>query len=67
MEEAVSRYADALVSLAKEEGKLEQYKFAVLSMSETLRLNPELLKYLKSYFVNEAEKNKVIDEFTRDF
>ena len=67
MEEVVSRYADALVSLAKEEGKLEQYKFAVLSMSETLRLNPELLKYLKSYFVNEAEKNKVIDEFTRDF
>ena len=67
MEESVSRYADALVSLAKEEGKLEQYKFAVLSMSETLRLNPELLKYLKSYFVSEVDKNKVIDEFTKDF
>ena len=67
MEEVVSRYADALVSLAKEEGKLEQYKFAVLSMSETLKLNPELLKYLKSYFVKEEDKNKVIDEFTKDF
>ena len=67
MEEAVSRYADALVSLAKEEGKLEQYKFAVLSMSETFKLNPELLKYLKSYFVKEEDKNKVVDEFTKDF
>ncbi len=67
MEEAVSRYAEALVSIAKEEGKLEQYKFAVLSMSETFKLNPELLKYLKSYFVKEEDKNKVIDEFTKDF
>ena len=67
MEEAVSRYADALVSLAKEEGKLEQYKFAVLSIAETFKLNPELLKYLKSYFVKEEDKYKVIDDFTKDF
>ena len=67
MEEAVSRYADALVSLAKEEGKLEQYKLAVLSILETFRLNPELLKFLKSYFVKEEDKNKVIDEFSKDF
>lgn len=67
MEEAVSRYADALVSLAKEESKLEQYKLAVLSISETFRLNPELLKFLKSYFVKEEDKNKVIDEFSKDF
>ena len=67
MEEAVSRYADALVSLAKDEGKLEQYKFAVLSIAETFKLNPELLKYLKSYFVKEEDKYKVIDDFTKDF
>ena len=67
MEEAVSRYADALVNLAKEEGKLEQYKFAVLSTAETFKLNPELLKYLKSYFVKEEDKYKVIDDFTKDF
>lgn len=67
MEEAVSRYAAALVSLAKEEGKLEEYKLAVLSMKETFAQNPELLKLLKSYFVCEENKNKVIDELTKDF
>ena len=67
MEEAVSRYSAALVSLAKDEGKLEQYKFAVLSIQETFNINPELLKYLKSYFVTESDKNRVIDELSKDF
>lgn len=67
MEEAVSRYSAALVSLAKDEGKLEQYKFAVLSIQETFNINPELLKYLKSYFVTESDKNRVIDEISKDF
>ena len=67
MEEAVSRYSAALVSIAKDEGKLEQYKFAVLSIQETFNINPELLKYLKSYFVTENDKNKVIDELSKDF
>ena len=67
MEEAVSRYSAALVSLAKDEGKLEQFKFAVLSIQETFNINPELLKYLKSYFVTESDKNRVIDELSKDF
>ena len=44
MDEVVSRYANALVSIAKEEQKLEQYKLAVLSMRETFATNPELMK-----------------------
>ena len=67
MEEVVSRYASALVSLAKEEQKLEQYKIAVLSIKETLNQNPELLKLLKSYFVSEKDKNQVVDELTKEF
>ena len=67
MEEAVSRYAAALVSIAKEEQKLEQYKLAVLSMRETFASNPELLKLLKSYFVSNESKEKVIDELTKEF
>ena len=67
MEEAVSRYASALVSIAKEEQKLEQYKIADLSIKETLNQNPELLKLLKSYFVSEENKNQVIDELTKEF
>ena len=67
MEEAVSRYAAALVSIAKEEQKLEQYKLAVLSMRETFASNPELLKLLKSYFISNESKEKVIDELTKEF
>lgn len=67
MEEVVSRYASALVSIAKDEEKLEQYKLAVLSIQETFKLNPELLKFLKSYFVTEEDKGKVIDELVKDF
>ncbi len=67
MQEVVSRYASALVSIAKEEKKLEQYKIAVLSVKETFDSNPEVLKFLKSYFVNNNDKNKVIDELTKEY
>ena len=67
MEEAVSRYAAALVSIAKEEQKLEQYKLSVLSMRETFATNPELLKFLKSYFVTNENKEKVVEELTKEF
>ena len=67
MEEAVSRYAAALVSIAKEEQKLEQYKLAVLNIRETFTTNPELLKCLKSYFVTNEKKEQVIDELTKEY
>ena len=67
MNEVVSRYADALVSIAKEEQKLEQYKLAVLSMKETFDENPEILKYLKSYFVSNEDKEKMVEELTKGF
>jgi len=67
MEDAVSRYASALVSIAKDEQKLEQYKLAVLSMKETFDQNPEILKYLKSYFVSNEDKNKILDELCEKF
>ena len=67
MVEVVSRYANALVSIAKEENKLEQYKFAVLSLKETFDNNPEVLKLLKSYFVTNENKDLVVDELTKEF
>ena len=67
MNEVASRYASALVSIAKEEQKLEQYKLAVLSVKETFDQNPEVLKLLKSYFVNNIEKEKTVDELTKGF
>ena len=67
MDDAVSRYASALVSLAKEEQKLEQYKLAVLSVKETFDQNPEVLKLLKSYFVSNENKEQVVEELTKGF
>ena len=67
MDEVASRYASALVSLAKEEQKLEQYKLAVLSVKEVFDQNPEILKLLKSYFVDDESKETVVDELTKDF
>ena len=67
MNEVASRYAAALVSIAKEEQKLEQYKLAVLSIKETFDSNPEVLKLLKSYFVSDENKAQVADELTKEF
>ena len=67
MEETVSRYAAALVSIAKEEQKLEQYKLAVLSMKEVFDQNPEVLKLLKSYFISNIDKDKVVEELTKEY
>ena len=67
MDEVVSRYANALVSIAKEEQKLEQYKLAVLSMRETFATNPELMKFLKSYFVRNENKQQVVEDLTKEF
>lgn len=61
MEEVASRYAAAIVSIAKDENKLEQYKLAILEVEALFESNPEVLKFLKSYFVKASEKNSVID------
>ena len=61
MEEVASRYAAAIVSIAKEENKLEQYKLAILDMQTLFESNPDLLKFLKSYFVKASEKYSVIE------
>lgn len=67
MESIATRYSAAVVSIAKQEAKLEQYKFAVLSMSNLFANNPKLFKFLKSYSVKDEEKEKVIDEITKEF
>ena len=67
MEEIASRYASALVSIAKEEGKLSEYKSAVLDLQEILTSNDELFKFLKSYFVKTNDKEKAIDEMCKAY
>lgn len=67
MDEIASRYASALVSIAKDEQKLNEYKLAALSMEEYLNANPEVFKYLKSYFVKPEEKEQIIGEITKPY
>lgn len=67
MNEVASRYASALVSIAKEENKLEEYKLAILSVKNYLDANPELFKFLKSYFVKDEQKVLVIEDLTKSF
>ena len=66
MESVASRYAQALVSIAKQEGKLNEYKVASLTMQEIFNAQPKVFKFLKSYFVKDENKEKVIDDLTKD-
>lgn len=67
MEEVASRYASALVSIAKEENKLNEYKLAALSLEEFLSANLEVFKYLKSYFVKPEDKEGLVEEITKPY
>ena len=67
MESQISKYASAIVSIAKEEKKCEQYKSAFLSLLDTFKDNPEVMKYLESYFVSDDDKFKIIDELAKPY
>ena len=61
MESANTKYAHALVSIARQENKLFEYKVAVKEFDELLQSNFELRKSLCSYFVSNEEKYRLID------
>ena len=67
MEEIASRYAAAIVSIAKDENKLEDYKVAILSLKHILDSNEKLFKFLKSYFIKDEERELVVDEMVSYF
>lgn len=67
MNELVSRYSSAIVSVAKDENKLQQYKIAIFEIEEIFENEPKLLSLLKSYFVTEKVKFDVIDELCSSY
>ena len=67
MEDVAGRYASALVSIAKEEQKLLEYKLATLSMQDIFSTNEDLFKFVKSYFASNEEKLKIVEEVTKVF
>ena len=67
MESIVSKYASAIVSIAKDEKKCNEYKNAFIELLDVFRGHPEVVKYLESYFVNDDDKFKMIDELTKSY
>ena len=67
MEDLYSRYASALISIAEDENKIEQYKDAMTSIFVLFNEDENILKYLGSYFVNNDDKYKLIDEMLKTF
>jgi len=62
MDSLYSRYASALLSLAKEEGKVKEYKEALIEIFNFLNENLDVKKYLDSYFVKENDKYEVVNK-----
>lgn len=67
MDSFATRYAGAIVSLAKEENKLNEYKLAIREVDVFLMENLEAKKLLESYFVSNDDKFKFIDELVKSY
>ena len=67
MDSFASRYAGAIVSLAKQEKKLSEYKLAIRELDTFLMTNIDAKKLLESYFVSNEEKFKFIDELVKKY
>ena len=66
MEVVYSHYASALLSLAKEEKKVLEYKLSLLDIEEYFSEHNEVKTYLESYFVETSDKYEIIDLLTKD-
>ena len=67
MEGLVSKYAAAIVSVAKEEGKCLEYKQALIDLLNMFLENPKVAKYLESYFVNDDDKYSLIEKICSSY
>ena len=66
MDSLFSRYANALLSIGRDENKIKEYKEALIDISNYLEDNPETHKYLESYLVPLDLRYEVIDVLTKD-
>lgn len=66
MDSLFSRYANALLSIGRDENKVKEYKEALIDISNYLEDNPETHKYLESYLVPLDLRYEVIDVLTKD-
>jgi F-type H+-transporting ATPase subunit delta len=62
MNELYNRYALALLDLAKEENKVEDFQKEVSSLKTVFKDNPEFIEFLNSYNFDEKTKFDFIDK-----
>lgn len=67
MDSLYSRYSSALLSLASEENKVNEYKNAIKNLLTIFKSEEKIEKYLESYFVSEEDKYSFIDELTKKY
>lgn len=60
MDSVASRYAIALLSVAKEENKVKEYVLEVEQLLEIFSLNPDLMLLLKDYGLSADEKKETL-------
>lgn len=61
MNELYNRYAFALLDLAKEQNKVEDYRNEVISLVTIFKENPASIKFFNSYDISFVEKEEVIN------
>lgn len=66
MDTLASRYAAALLMIAKEEGKNEVFREEIRSLLSAFEACDELKKMLSSSFIDKMEKKKVFEEVLKN-
>lgn len=66
MDTLASRYATALLMIAKEEGKNEVFREEIRSLLSAFEACDELKKMLSSSFIDKMEKKKVFEELLKN-
>lgn len=62
MDNEFRNYAEALLSIAKDEGKISEYLKEAQRMEVSLEENPELMHLLSSAFLNQEEKEEAVNK-----
>lgn len=62
METVPTRYGEALLSIAIDENKVKEYLQEAKVIYQSLIENPEFVKLLDSAFLDQSEKDKIIDD-----
>ena len=66
MDTIASRYASALLELAIENNKVNEYQKQIKFVYSVIKENPNLVDFLKCYAIDNIEKKKLIEKIFKD-